>query len=587
MKNLYVFLMLALALSCAENLYTVLSFHALDQDYFPLEDVEFFLECNNTPDFNAFAGKKYICTSDETGSCSPDACFGCEGGITAVVYARLAGVEKEAEVAGWTGRERVCGYGAIRGCCEWGSFGPKQPPETEIPVFIFDAGQAVFSATDEKEEAVAGVDVAITSPGSGFSRNCTTNSEGRCAVVGIPEGARITYAANYSTAELRGGSLEFNGSTVVPLVFDLSGAGAGEIDAAFVLVEKRRDVPYEIELPEIGKRLLEGERIWLENRTYEVNVLGFGKPAYNTIVVAQENITLNLSSLFCVADCSVCGCAGEKMCSFSPLHGNYGCCLLGENWDGRRCGIQSSMRVFIVPINYDPVSMHKEMYGGILGSVKYIDRQLGLGYASYYMINESFEAGPEYCDGKYLRLDLLEEHFLSWYKKTRVYDKTLEPWKERYRLVGIDFGDACDAGTMCGFTYRRTLLGDLGGDGISPVYVRYDERCNGVHISAHELGHTFGLCDDYNPYVWESQNAALFSPCPNPKPTLENTLGECTASCEPEGACCYGIVNPDGTYSTMGSANTFDSIRNVSIVRAFNRESLDWILKKLEGVDAR
>jgi hypothetical protein len=71
-------------------------------------------------------------------------------------------------------------------------------------------------------------------------------------------------------------------------------------------------------------------------------------------------------------------------------------------------------------------------------------------------------------------------------------------------------------------------------------------EASGVSITAHELGHTFGLCDEYNYAVWLLQNEDLTNGCPNPYPE------DCEADPESTVVDCLGAPAPDGSNSIMG-----------------------------------
>lgn len=67
------------------------------------------------------------------------------------------------------------------------------------------------------------------------------------------------------------------------------------------------------------------------------------------------------------------------------------------------------------------------------------------------------------------------------------------------------------------------------------------------YVTAHELGHTFGLCDEYNFQDWSRQNREYAGGCPNPYPSAcEQTLTG--------GVTCDGQPAADGSHSIMGPA---------------------------------
>jgi hypothetical protein len=77
----------------------------------------------------------------------------------------------------------------------------------------------------------------------------------------------------------------------------------------------------------------------------------------------------------------------------------------------------------------------------------------------------------------------------------------------------------------------------------------------------HELGHSFGLCDEYDTCVWGETNTDMWKRfgmgCPNSIPNSTNS--DCGNSCcTSRGACCYGKYADNKTekfVNVMGSTN--------------------------------
>jgi hypothetical protein len=65
------------------------------------------------------------------------------------------------------------------------------------------------------------------------------------------------------------------------------------------------------------------------------------------------------------------------------------------------------------------------------------------------------------------------------------------------------------------------------------------------YVTAHELGHTFGLCDEYSYIDWTSQNNEFPDGCPNPYPP------DCPTGSNPV-RLCQGSPILDGRNSIMG-----------------------------------
>ena len=67
------------------------------------------------------------------------------------------------------------------------------------------------------------------------------------------------------------------------------------------------------------------------------------------------------------------------------------------------------------------------------------------------------------------------------------------------------------------------------------------------YIVAHEMGHTFGLCDEYSYTDWSRENIGLSAGCPNPYPA------DCSRT-ESNLVNCNGSPTVDGRNSIMGPA---------------------------------
>ncbi len=117
------------------------------------------------------------------------------------------------------------------------------------------------------------------------------------------------------------------------------------------------------------------------------------------------------------------------------------------------------------------------------------------------------------------------------------------------RYIGLTDSDYCSA---MGFTYL----------GYSSVYAEGVEE----QVSAHELGHTFLLCDEYGYAYWQDADEELQErwgiSCPNSYP-------EHCEKCEWE-VCCDGGVTANGGRSIMGPGGM------EGVPREFTDESLEW-----------
>ena len=120
------------------------------------------------------------------------------------------------------------------------------------------------------------------------------------------------------------------------------------------------------------------------------------------------------------------------------------------------------------------------------------------------------------------------------------------------RYIGLTDGDVRPDGesNVVGWT--------SGGIGVIAEY-------NDKYVVTHELGHTFGLCDEYNYLVWIRQDAEFKGGCPNIYPPDCPT----TESNEP---ICEGQPAQDGSNSIMGPAGLPGGY-------SFNEESLSHLEK--------
>lgn len=96
------------------------------------------------------------------------------------------------------------------------------------------------------------------------------------------------------------------------------------------------------------------------------------------------------------------------------------------------------------------------------------------------------------------------------------------------RYIGLTDGDLAPGEDVLGWTFS--------------FYNAIVAETSDPFVTAHELGHTFGLCDEYSYAAWSRQDSDGF-PCPNPFPP------EC-----PETAhdICRGAALPSGGFCIMG-----------------------------------
>lgn len=104
------------------------------------------------------------------------------------------------------------------------------------------------------------------------------------------------------------------------------------------------------------------------------------------------------------------------------------------------------------------------------------------------------------------------------------------------RYIGVTDSDLAPDGSnwVAGFTHGPDSQGVISESGYET-------------ITAHELGHTFGLCDEYNYSFWKEQDDSYLEGCPNPYP---DTCPRDTGKVEE----CRGAPTSDGKFSIMAAS---------------------------------
>lgn len=103
------------------------------------------------------------------------------------------------------------------------------------------------------------------------------------------------------------------------------------------------------------------------------------------------------------------------------------------------------------------------------------------------------------------------------------------------RYIGLTDGDISLYG-----------ISDIAGWTAGPDTLAVVGEAAAVSVTAHELGHTYGLCDEYSYSAWSQQNLEFLEGCPNPYPTdcPQDTMA----------GLCPGNPTQDGRFSMMGPA---------------------------------
>ena len=127
------------------------------------------------------------------------------------------------------------------------------------------------------------------------------------------------------------------------------------------------------------------------------------------------------------------------------------------------------------------------------------------------------------------------------------------------RYIGLTDGDLRPEGdsTVAGWT-----------SGGLAMIVEYKDE----YVVAHELGHTFGLCDEYSYTYWNLQNTEYDEGCPNPYPK------DCPRV-ESDAPVCDGEPAKDGSNSIMGPAGLLGEY-------SYNNASFRYLQKKFETLSS-
>ncbi len=615
-------LLFLLLLPYSQNAYSSLELSASDQQNRPLEGASFSLSCPfEEPVDGPTPENTGVCTTGNTGMCKSKSCFGCTKGSTARITAKFYAEKQEKTSDSWTGAEKAFGYGcAGPQCCSW--FDSLYALTYN---FEFETSDINALVLDEYGNPLENASLELNVPGALF-KSCRANSGGICKFIQIPRGANYGITAKYlDETESISGTADRE-KIEVNLTLSMQkeagqGQKAGQNQSLPFSQAQIRTLTvsilgtsenWEIEVQEKNSNYLQrgknngtfelGEAI-----PYEIKVQKGGAAYYSQIISIAENKTLFLSpsQFTCGSSCLACGCKTAEICSISPIDATASCCPYGKRFMGAQKGCQSTLpfKIYFVPINVPANYSH---YLKVVEShARELEKHLNIGYENYVLVDEPLYTSS--CGQDTPMLSLISRHFKNWYKKTVEFEKERAPNNERNRVIGIDLYANCGGSNSCGFTHKRSYSpsGDPLLFNILNMPAFSDEWINAIYINAyqpipspmmkaekigcgatyrytslHELGHTFGLCDEYHPDTWEKQNARNpFSPCPNGKPNALNSdlnLSRCSAS----EVCASGVFE-SGAYSIMGDASYFDFYGN-RIKREFTSKSKEQIKKVLE-----
>ncbi|MBI4451572.1 hypothetical protein HY642_06375 [Candidatus Woesearchaeota archaeon] len=239
-----------------------------------------------------------------------------------------------------------------------------------------------------------------------------------------------------------------------------------------------------------------------------------------------------------VFDCQTCGCPKSQTCS---ADGN---CTTPEP-------AKEGVVTYFVPMNYAPDDIdfinRAELFKATLQLATPMKDE------NFFTVPERMDFNTGDCENA---MPALQNFVTTWAGKQ---GKPLPAVKltgsvpvYSYRIIGIDKNVQNEAACGCAHTkvYSPT------------VYVGGSPCSKAVHVALHELGHTFGLCDEYDTCVWDETSAWLQQnhghACLNARPGAVNS--DCgQRCCAKDVACCngkYANVQSDNAFNVMGSADT-------------------------------
>ena len=203
-----------------------------------------------------------------------------------------------------------------------------------------------------------------------------------------------------------------------------------------------------------------------------------------------------------------------------------------------------SFFVVFVPLNYDPEDQEFKSRTGSI--TQFLKANTKLTDENFIVLPKTISFNTQDCAHA---LDVLQSSIAPLFAKMtikRFNGQEAAP----YRIIGIDKNVQSLQECGCAFTYLYSTLVYVGGHSCSKQ----------AHVALHELGHTFGLCDEYDTCEWQNANEGLHSRgtwCQNTIPNQENS--NCgTSCCKQSAACCsgkYADSQNDGFVNVMGSAN--------------------------------
>lgn len=194
-KLCFVIILISLATtSFSENSYGRLKVTATNQKLEPLANVSFFIECSQVYPWPRIEvkGKTFMCSSDNTGTCFPEVCYGCQANSSVNIYARYFSEDRAQNIPKWVGYQYDSG---LLGTCSYIT----SPPSNDLRPFTFDTYDLKVSVANGDQEPFSNALIALNSPNVAYWE-CKTNENGECNFYHLPS---ATYSVVASSGSIK------------------------------------------------------------------------------------------------------------------------------------------------------------------------------------------------------------------------------------------------------------------------------------------------------------------------------------------------------------------------------------------------
>ena len=518
-----------------------------------------------------------VCIGNSSGVCMSDpdgGCFGCENGKPAKIYARYFSDETSVEVPEWNGYSCAQDNYLSRSCCFlWRDYG-LNTPKVAVPKFVFNTTNFDLRILEDGVPAQGVEAYAIGVSGNRtVSKQCTSGKDGVCHISNLPPSGWYGIDTGQTVSIINateGGMINIEIPKTLPMitwnitpfpqvgdiaVYSLSDSlrrnGWEDERCRKGLESSENGVPlYCFDLPTSGRnwtgadanqKQLSGHSATKSFDRVLVRIYADGALAYEGQFFMNESKDICIrNGKLCTSDCLSEGCPAGEYCALvsSPI-----CCPLGTYSNGKTClPREEKFQVFFVPVNFAPDD--QKFLNAVSDYASFIGGELELQNTSFIIVNKTLKITKCPLVDQLLP-KMVEDHFKSWYVSATGRNSKADADYTRYRVIGLDQNNVCNEAS-CGFAVKLFN---------SAAYLTGEPCSYSYHVAAHEMGHSFGLCDDYNPNLWDTENVLSLFSCKNDKPNETNSA---CRGCGLDEACCFGVRLGNGKFSSMGSSDLID-----------------------------